>query len=268
MLLCPAIIPPIPPAPLSAPAGTLREIEASLLDAPMQVCLRSDAQCTELRFADGTQARVAADGWQIDLLQEGAQVQAVLWGPLLLLALARHGIYCLHAAAYLWLDHASAVPGARLVLADSGVGKSTLARVAGAHGGLALLDDLSPLTLNVAGDPVVLPRFPQLKWLAAQHWPVQRGATLPLHRLGLLRRGDACALQAVDAAQLLRACVRHTVAACLFEPSLLRRHLLFCTALTLRLQQHAAALGWVVREAAVDPAGAMLELLTTIETCP
>lgn len=252
-------------AVLSAPNGPIQHIHAQLLDAPMQVWRNSNDSCSELRFADGTRVRVAHDGSQIDVLDGGSALTAVLCGPALLLALAWQGIYCLHASA---LCTRADDPAVTVLLADSGIGKSTVAAVAATQGGLALVDDLCPMSIDAQGRLTIRPRFVQLKWSESQHWPANQPASLPIARLGLLQRGACTAARLATLHELLRMLLAHTVAARLFDAQLLQRHLYFCATLSSRLAQDQRGWYWTARDAAADSCGAMLELLHLIESSP
>ena len=156
-------------------------------------------------------------------------------GPLLILALARLGVYCLHASAVLTARSAStsAVLTARpastsAVLSDgdaaatvfvghSGAGKSSLARAVSKRAGAQrLCDDITPIALR-AGRLYVLPRFPQLKLSAVdQNLP----EWVPLKRLVLLNAAQterASEHKALTQRELFEALTRHTVATRLYS---------------------------------------------------
>lgn len=253
-----------PPAPLSVPIpeAETQTVQASLLDAPMTVVLRRDAHASWMHFGDGTQVLVAADGWQIDVLARGKALSAVLWGPVLLLALARQGIYCLHASAVLLSRH---VRGAIVVCAASGTGKSTLAQAVAVRGGRAVVDDLCPLRLDAQGQPRLLPRFPQLKWSSAQHWPQVAEQSLALQCIGQLQRGATSECTPLEPIPALHVLLQHTVGSRLFEPELLQAHLQFCSAVAQHCALQRRAWSWTARDHVIDPGGAMLELLQLIE---
>ena len=127
------------------------------------------------------------------------------------MALARRGVYCLHASAFNDGDAASVIVG------NSGAGKSTLARaICQRSGAQRLCDDITPIALR-AGKLYVLPRFPQLKLNAVdQNLP----EAVPLKRLVLLNTaqpGVNTDHQPLSTRALFDALTRHTVATRLYS---------------------------------------------------
>ncbi len=181
--------------------------------------------------ADGGEARIvaAAPGAPEELLVE------VALGPLLILALALGGAFCLHASA-IALGAGSAEPGPPRAVAfvgASGSGKSTLAATLAASGSpfRHLADDVLPLRAD-AGRAETLPRFPQVKLPADRQPAAAAPDRLPLAGLFLLapsaasRAGrGAVRLEEVASREAALELVRHTAAARLFGPELLERHL-------------------------------------------
>jgi hypothetical protein len=162
---------------------------------------------------------------------DGAPDDEVLLGPVLLLALALGGVFCLHASAVAAPDGRGAVAFAGC----SGAGKSTLAA---AFGPRRLGDDVLPVALDLEGAPVVLPRFPQLKLDPATQPGAGAPESLPLVAVLLPSRVAADAPskvaslgQRAAAAEL----VRHTLAGRLFPPDLLARHMDLVTAFVRRV---------------------------------
>ena len=145
---------------------------------------------------------------------------SALAGPPLALGFALRDVFCLHASAVEREGRAIAFLG------ESGAGKSTLARqLTGLPDGgwRRLADDLLPVALSADG-PQARPRFPQ---------PGIAGATaaglperLPLAAVFVLAgpAGEVAITPLAGRAGAL-ALVRHTVAARLFAPDLLARHL-------------------------------------------
>ena len=136
-----------------------------------------------------------------------------LFGPVLILALARLGVYCLHASAALTAQGDAAT----VFVGHSGAGKSSLARAISKRvGAQRLCDDITPIALR-AGKLYVLPRFPQLKLSAVdQNLPEQ----VPLKRLVLLNAAQtwlASEHQALTQRELFEALTRHTVATRLYS---------------------------------------------------
>jgi hypothetical protein len=154
-------------------------------------------------------------------------VQTAL-GPVLILALALHGTWCLHASAVAFRGRAIAFLG------ESGNGKSTLAAFLGEVGGAEwrpLADDILPVAARSYGVDA-LPYFPQLKLPPDDQPSTGAPERLPLAAAYRLVEPDA-ALAAVEVSPLsgseaALALVRHTVASRLFDPDLLARHLGFC----------------------------------------
>ena len=153
-------------------------------------------------------------------------IEEVLLGPALLLHLAWRSVFALHAGA---ID----VNGAVIAFcAESGVGKSTLARACGSDGH-AVADDILPIRLEP--QPVALPCFAQLKWPASRQYALTAPARLPLKEVCMLdpMADDASAPDRVEVLPLAMpesalALVRHTVSSRLFSPELLQRQLEFC----------------------------------------
>jgi hypothetical protein len=153
-------------------------------------------------------------------------IEEVLLGPALLLQLAWRSVFALHAGA---IDVNGAVVA---FCAESGVGKSTLARACG-NDGHAVADDILPVRLDP--QPAALPCFAQLKWPASRQYALTAPARLPLKAVCMLdpMADDASAPSRVEILPLAMpesalALVRHTVASRLFSPELLQRQLEFC----------------------------------------
>ena len=190
---------------------------------------------------DGAACTVSSDGRTIAgaSAAEGLPLLAdLVLGPALCLTLALRGVFCLHAGAV-------EVDG-RIVafLGDSGAGKSTLARLLGWP---RAADDILP----VAGPAAARPRFPQLK-LAPEGQP---GAGLP-EELPLAAvycldpPAGTVAVRPLSSRDAALSLVRHTVAARLFDPGLLDRHLGFCARLAATAPVRALA---YPRELGVGP---------------
>ena len=153
-------------------------------------------------------------------------VEEALLGPAFALALARRGIFLLHASAV--------VLGHRVIgfLGESGAGKSTLARLLAAEGLTLAADDL----LAVEGIDA-LPHFPQLKLgtaaMAAIEGLEPRCPLLGLYELASAEEAVGIeALPPVSAAALL---LRHTIAGRLFDSDLLAAQLDFAAGLAGRV---------------------------------
>jgi hypothetical protein len=151
----------------------------------------------------------------------------VLHGPVLVLALAMQGIWCLHASSVARDGHST------IFLGDSGDGKSTLAAYLDGQLQPAwqrIADDILPVTL-VDGTLEARPGFPQLKLPLKAQPAFQVPASLTaerifvLHQVAKTARPEVKPLAPRQAAQEL---LRHTAGARLFAPDLLARHLGFC----------------------------------------
>jgi hypothetical protein len=191
-------------------SSTRVEINAELEAQAVRVCAVHTPQRS---YFSGTDAAfwVAADGSHAKLTHCAVNPELWLFGPALILALARRGVYCLHASAFSDANAASVIVG------NSGAGKSTLARaICQRAGAQRLSDDITPITLR-AGKLYVLPRFPQLKLpVADQNLP----EAVPLKRLILLnaaQAGMASVQQSLSQRAVFDALTRHTVASRLYS---------------------------------------------------
>lgn len=184
-----------------------------------------DAAGQRVLFEDGAGFWVSANGDCIAInanAEASAHRDEMLLGPALMLALSMRGIFGLHASSVL------GSAGAVVLLGPSGSGKSSLARYAISEGALRLSDDVTPVALMDAG-PRVLPRFPQLK---LEPVLLVDDLELPLAALVWVEVSDGpMALTRLNDVEASRRLLRDTVAARLFAPALLSRHLDFCAQL-------------------------------------
>lgn len=142
---------------------------------------------------------------------DSAEVRLFLFGTVFAIICHRLGLLALHACCVQVGDKAIAFAG------DSGIGKSTLAAGLWKRGFSLLADDITVVDMSMAGAPMVLPSFPQIKlWrdsleklgaspdglratraaLDKYHLPVRdRFSTmpLPLAKLVLLKKGQDAA---------------------------------------------------------------------------
>ncbi len=146
-------------------------------------------------------------------------------GPALILALALHNVYCLHASA------ANINGRLCLFLGESGRGKSTL--VSYSKFGLErVCDDVLPVAFN-NNRLMALPHFPQLKLGKCDQYGLDWPETCRVKQVFLLNnRGPLSpsakiSLRRLNKTEVTTAILRHTVAAKLFSSGLLRRHMQF-----------------------------------------
>lgn len=156
-------------------------------------------------------------GWPVSDL-DPAVLAEILLGPPLMLALAHGGVFCLHASAVARRGVAAAFVGV------SGAGKSTLAAALDREGTWRrLADDVLP-TRSAAGVVEALPDFPQLKLAPEAQAGVAAGG-LRLARIYRLEEAAEIEVERLTARDAAAAALGNTVAARLFGPALLSRHL-------------------------------------------
>lgn len=178
--------------------------------------------------ADPAIVRLRAAASSADVLTEA------LLGPPLTLALGFQGVWCLHASAVRVDGRVIAFAG------ESGHGKSTLAAyLDGAEAGAwrRVADDILPVALEPDG-VLALPHFPQLKLPAAGQYPVNAPPRLPLAAVYVIAPTtgqDSVSLRVLGQREAMQALIRHTVAARLFDRSLLAAHLAFCAGAAARI---------------------------------
>jgi hypothetical protein len=165
-------------------------------------------------------------------------VEAAVLGPVLALALARRGVFVLHASAVaIDAPGAGAAGGSSSTngiatvgfLGDSGVGKSTLARLLDREGVRRVADDQLAVALPAYDQPVALPHFPQLKLRGEELLALGRlPRRLALRSLWSITPAAATArlvCRRLSPAAATAVLVRHTVAAALFSHEILSTHL-------------------------------------------
>ena len=152
----------------------------------------------------------------------------IILGPALVLALALHDTWSLHASAVLCRETTIAFLG------ESGQGKSTLAAYLSSIDNpdwRLAADDILPVTISSTGVDV-WPRFPQLKLpLQAQPGP-GLPEHLPLNALCVLTSAgqeEIPELQLLPPNLATRELISHTAGTRMFTPELLGNHLAFCT---------------------------------------
>lgn len=210
--------------PQCSPMPARAPVAAELCEIPIQVTLAEAEPLSDLDIGQFGAYRFDASRATVWIrrpaLEPAWEIEA-LRGPVLLHALAQQGVFVLHASAVLQA-------GGQLIAftAQSGVGKSTLARVAADLGWQRIGDDLLPIARR-DGRIVALPHLPQPKLTAGQQYPATAMPALPLAALIQLERGAAAKMQYLmsrEAADLLLA---STVATRVFAAGSLAAHLAF-----------------------------------------
>jgi hypothetical protein len=186
---------------------------------------RSRGGVRTVEFERGERFRVAPSGERIEATpartpDEPRTLELALGAPLAL-ALAIRGVHLLHASAIVAGGAVVALTGA------SGAGKSTLAAAAArSERWRRAADDILPVRLDRA--PTAMPAFPQLKLRPEQAWPAEAPPALPLTALVEIahrERGGPPRLEPYHGADAVSALVAATVAARLFDETLLASHL-------------------------------------------
>ncbi|MCE9644911.1 MAG: hypothetical protein K8S20_02845 [Chloroflexi bacterium] len=180
----------------------------------------------------------------------------ILLGPVLVLALATRGVWCLHASAAMFRDKVI------VFLGESGRGKSTLAGYLAQNTEWQLVaDDILPVSMG-RGEVFVLPHFPQLKYAK----DAQPGSRLPdqlsLKMVCELNHGGSDqmpALHSLSVAGAVHAWLRNTAGARMFNSQLLAKHLEFSTRAAEQLS--AFKLVYPHRENALEETRSILEKL-------
>lgn len=211
-----------------APAPAVRTVDAELAETRVRLAVTDQPPLTDLDIGEFGAYRFDASRGAAWILRPAVRPEwqdEALWGPLLLHALAHRGIYVLHASAAI-------TPAGQLVafVADSGVGKSTLALIARGLGWQRAGDDLLPVA-QVHGEIVALPQLHQPKLAAEDQYPPDAPAALPLRMLVHLKRGDACALQPAAPRDALDILLANTVASRTYAVQTLAAHLAFARAM-------------------------------------
>ena len=184
-----------------------------------------------------------------------------LLGPLLLHALAHRRVFVMHASALQRVDAAAV-----LFTANSGVGKSTLARTAQTSGWRRIADDLLPISAS-DGKAWVLPHLQQPKLAAEDQYPVDAPGALPLVGFVEIRRGAAPGLKRLGATATLERVLRNTVATRVFSRNSLRAHLEFCRQIASAVAQgDLLAAELTIADRPEDIPGAVSEALGLLES--
>jgi len=155
----------------------------------------------------------------------------LLMGPVIILNLALNSVYCLHASAFMLKDTAF------IVMADSGTGKSTIARYMHKQiDGKRIADDILPLKIT-DNRLIILPHFPQLKLSIQQQYQGKNINKKVILLFAKTSENDTCIMQTgkIDSIKKL---INHTVATKLFADKELKNHLDFCYQVSQQCQSY------------------------------
>ncbi len=242
----------------AAAGETVYRAPAWIGDRMRATACRSGLDGFHLEIEGAGRFFVSADGGEARVLAlepgapEGLMVEVAL-GPLLILALALGGVFCLHASAVA-LDAGTPAQRAIAFLGPSGSGKSTLAATLAAAGGAfrRLADDVLPVRPAPGQGYDALPRFPQLKLPPERQPAAGAPERLPLAALFVLAPSDGSRAgagpvraEALSRREAALALIRHTTAARVFAPALLERHLDAAALLARRLPVRRLAYPWL-----------------------
>ena len=216
------------PAWTSVGAAQPRVADAELAETRVRLAVSDSPPLTDLDIGEFGAYRFDASrsaAWVLRPARSAQWQHEALWGPVLLHALAHRGVHVLHASAAM-------TPAGQLVVfvADSGVGKSTLARISAALGWRRVSDDLLPIACH-QGAFVALPHLHQPKLSEQDQYPANAPAAVPLRMLIHLRRGEECALQPATPREALDLLLANTVATRSYSAQSLAAHLGFAQAM-------------------------------------
>lgn len=240
--------------PDSGPMLARAPVAAELCEVPVQVTLAEAPPLSDLDLGQFGAYRFDASRGAIWIrrpaLDPAWQLEA-LCGPVLLHALAQRGVFVVHASAV-------RRPGGPLVAftADSGVGKSTLARVAAASGWQRVADDLLPVAQK-GGRIVALPHLPQPKLDASQQYPPDAPPAMPLAALVKLVRGTVAAFDRLAPREAADLMLASTIATRVFTGRSLASHLALAACLADEVTAGRLVVGCLtVAHCQVDATGA------------
>ena len=147
----------------------------------------------------------------------------ILLGPVLIMLLAKRGIFCLHASAVMTKN------GLVMFIGESGVGKSTIAETSGDNW-QRVCDDVLPLKIYEQG-LVALPGFAQLKLSESQQHDLDKYQEIPVRlvcRIAKPNGAESASIKKMQNKSAILQLVRHTVASKMFTSDLLEQHMDFC----------------------------------------
>jgi ABC-type oligopeptide transport system ATPase subunit len=145
----------------------------------------------------------------------------VLMGPVFILHLAKNRVFCLHASAFIINQTCF------ILMADSGTGKSTIARyIQQMNIGQRVADDIVPIKIN--NEKIrLLPNFPQLKLTQEQQY---KGEEICQNTVMIFaqKSKSKTSLNRINTFNSIKKLIKHSVATKLFSAKELHNHLLFC----------------------------------------
>lgn len=145
----------------------------------------------------------------------------VLLGPVLCLNLALNNIFCLHASAF-------QIKNTNFILmAESGTGKSTIARyIDSKPNARRIADDILPVKM-INNMPCLFPAFPQLKLQQTEQYNGKKVCN-DVVLLFASKSNKPTHLMRSESFNSIKKLISHSVAARLFAPHELQKHILFC----------------------------------------
>lgn len=153
------------------------------------------ADGSSILAGDGWQARISADGLEVELEQRSERIPVEMTAKILLArALSQAGGMLVHGVGVV---HGG---GAAVFVAPSGRGKSTLAALA-SEGGVTVLGDELVAVFPIAGE----------WWAYGTPWHLGSAWGAPLKALGLLAWSDAHAVEPLAPTELLRVLAENTL---------------------------------------------------------
>lgn len=169
--------------------------------------------------------KIKSDLYRIDKNMVTAAIakidMTVLMGPVFILQLAQNKVFCLHASAFVIASTCY------VLMADSGTGKSTIARYIHQNKiGNRIADDIVPI--KIINDKItLLPNFPQLKLSQEQQY---LGENICQNTVLLFaqKSNTKTKLLKIGNFVTLKKLIKHSVASKLFSDNELRNHLQFC----------------------------------------
>lgn len=209
------------------PDGDMAAFSAEMLGMEVQVALAESGDTSWIELFDYGAYQCADDGITIARsARSGDYATEALLGPIMLHALARRGVFVLHASAAI-------SPGGELhaFSAGSGTGKSTVARLSEQFGWRRVADDLLPLSLGENGLLMAHPHLPQPKLSSLEQYPAAASPAIPVAALIRLARGAETHYKSMSAISVVRLVLESTVAARVYSQRAVARHFDFAGAI-------------------------------------